>query len=201
MKKAVWLGCGVCFIALATDPVGIRSQFVLGVAALAAMAAIRALRLKGPWRHIFLVLGTAVVMRYFFWRTVNTIPPISDPWDFVPGILLYAAELYSTMMLAISLFVIADPLDRKPPKPLPPEDLPTVDVYIPTYNEDPELLAMTVIAAIDLDYPKDKFKVWLLDDGGTDQKCNQDNAKKAQEAQRAARTADRARRASSARNI
>ena len=183
LKKAVWFGCGIGFIALATDPVGIRSQFVLGVAALSAMAAIRALRLKGPWRHIFLVLGTAVVMRYFFWRTVNTIPPISDPWDFVPGILLYGAELYSTMMLAISLFVIADPLDRKPAKPLAPEDLPTVDVYIPTYNEDPELLAMTVIAATDLNYPKDKFKVFLLDDGGTDQKCNQDNAKKAQEAQ------------------
>ena len=39
---------------------------------------------------------------------------------------------------------------------------------------------MTVIAAVDLDYPKDKLTVWLLDDGGTDQKCNQDNAKKAQ---------------------
>ena len=64
-----------------------------------------------------------------------------------------------------------------------PEDLPTVDVYIPTYNEDPELLAMTVIAAVDLDYPKEKLTVWLLDDGGTDQKCNQDNAKKAKEAQ------------------
>src|SRR5271156_5715148 len=135
LKKAVWIGCGVCFIALATDPVGIRSQFVLGIVALAAMATIRALRLKGAWRHIFLVLGTAVVMRYFFWRTVNTIPPISDPWNFVPGILLYAAELYSTVMLAISLFVVADPLDRDPPRPLALQDLPTVDVYIPTYNE------------------------------------------------------------------
>ena len=57
-------------------------------------------------------------MRYFFWRTVNTIPPISDPWNFVPGVLLYTAELYSTIMLAISLFVVADPLDRKPPPQL-----------------------------------------------------------------------------------
>ena len=146
------------------------------------MSAIRALRLKGTWRQIFLALGTAIVIRYFFWRTVNTLPPISDPWNFVPGVLLYVAELYSTVMLAISLFVVADPLDRKPARVLAPEEMPTVDVYIPTYNEDPELLAMTVIAAIDLDYPKEKFKVWLLDDGGSDQKCNQDNAKKAKEA-------------------
>jgi cellulose synthase (UDP-forming) len=183
VKRALWIGCGLVFVVLATEPVGIRSQFALGVAALVAMTAIRTFRLQGSWRLIFLALGTAVVIRYFFWRTVNTLPPISDPWNFVPGLLLYAAEVYSAVMLAISLFVISDPLDRKPPKPLQPEDLPTVDVYIPTYNEDPELLAMTVIAAVDLDYPKDKFKVWLLDDGGTDQKCNQENAKKAREAQ------------------
>ena len=183
VRKALWVGAGLVFIVLATEPVGIRSQFVIGVVAISAMTLIRALRLSGAWRHIFLALGTAVVIRYFFWRTVNTIPPISDPWNFVPGVLLYMAEVYSTIMLAISLFVVADPLDRKPPKPLAPEDLPSVDVYIPTYNEDPELLAMTVIAAVDMDYPKDKFTVWLLDDGGTDQKCNQDNAKKAHEAQ------------------
>jgi len=182
VRKALWLGAGLAFLVLCTEPVGIRSQLVIGLTALAAMAAIRALGLKGPWRHIFLALGTAVVIRYFFWRTVNTIPPISDPWNFVPGVLLYAAELYSTIMLAISLFVVADPLTRKPPKAVAPDNLPTVDVYIPTYNEDPELLAMTVIAAIDLDYPKDKLTVWLLDDGGTDQKCNQDNVKKAKEA-------------------
>ncbi len=183
VKKALWLSSGLLFLVLAVEPVGIRSQFSIGVAALAGMAAIRALGLGGAWRQIFLALGTAVVIRYFFWRTVNTIPPISDPWNFVPGVLLYTAELYSTVMLAISLFVVSDPLTRKPPKPLSPQDLPTVDVYIPTYNEDPELLAMTVIAAIDLDYPRDKLTVWLLDDGGTDQKCSQDNAKKAREAQ------------------
>ena len=183
VNKALWLSAGLVFLALAVEPVGIRSQFVIGVFAIAGMAAIRALGLTGAWRQIFLALGSAVVVRYFYWRTVNTIPPVSDLWNFVPGVLLYIAELYSTMMLAISLFVVADPLDRPPPKPLAAQDLPTVDVYIPTYNEDPELLAMTVMAAIDLDYPKDKITVWLLDDGGTDQKCNQDNVKKAKEAQ------------------
>ena len=85
-------------------------------------------------------------------------------------------------MLCISLFVVADPLERKPPPQLRDEDLPTVDIFIPTYNEDPELLAMTVVGAVGLDYPKEKFKVFILDDGGTDQKCNQDNPAKAREA-------------------
>jgi cellulose synthase (UDP-forming) len=146
------------------------------------MGAIRALGLKGPWRQVFLALGTAIVMRYFFWRTVNTLPSISDPWNFIPGILLYIAELYSTVMLAISLFVVSDPLERKPAPALADADLPTVDVFIPSYNEDPELLAMTVTGAVDLDYPKDRLRVCICDDGGTDQKCNQSDPKKAREA-------------------
>ena len=50
-------------------------------------------------------------------------------------------------------------------------DLPDVDVFIPSYDEDPTILAMTIAAARSMDYPPDKLKVWLLDDGGTDQKC------------------------------
>ena len=61
VKKALWLGAGLVFIVLATEPVGIRSQFVIGVAAISAMTLIRALRLSGAWRHIFLALGTAVL--------------------------------------------------------------------------------------------------------------------------------------------
>ena len=79
-------------------------------------------------------------------------------------------------MLALSLFVVATPLPprlRAPPA-ITDEDLPTVDVFIPTYNEDAELLATTLAAAKAMDYPADKLTVWLLDDGGTDQKCNAD---------------------------
>jgi cellulose synthase (UDP-forming) len=183
VKTTLWLAVGLALIALATEPVSIRAQFVLGVSALIAMGAIRLLRLARVWRHVFVAFSTALVMRYFFWRTVNTLPPINDLVDFIPGILLWLAEVYSTVMLFISLFVIADPLDRKPAIKQPDELLPTVDVYIPTYNEDPELLAMTVVAAVGLDYPKDKFNVYVLDDGGTDQKCNQENLGKAREAQ------------------
>ncbi len=43
---------------------------------------------------------------------------------------------------------------------------------IPSYNEDTELLEVTVLSALQMDYPKDRFNVYLLDDGGTDQRCN-----------------------------
>jgi cellulose synthase (UDP-forming) len=37
-------------------------------------------------------------------------------------------------------------------------------------------------AAMSMDYPRDKLTVWLLDDGGTDQKCNDANPAKAEAA-------------------
>ena len=41
--------------------------------------------------------------------------------------------------------------------------LPSVDVYIPTYNEPLDVLEKTITGALCLDYPN--FKVWVLDDG------------------------------------
>jgi cellulose synthase (UDP-forming) len=44
-----------------------------------------------------------------------------------------------------------------------PDKLPTVDVYIPTFNEPLEVLEKTITGALWLDYPN--FSVWVLDDG------------------------------------
>jgi cellulose synthase (UDP-forming) len=48
---------------------------------------------------------------------------------------------------------------------LPPEDLPTVDVFLPTYNEGIEVLERSILGSLHLDWPKHKLKVWVLDDG------------------------------------
>ena len=46
---------------------------------------------------------------------------------------------------------------------MPTEKLPSVDVYIPTFNEPMEVLEKTVTGVLSLDYPN--FKAWVLDDG------------------------------------
>jgi cellulose synthase (UDP-forming) len=46
---------------------------------------------------------------------------------------------------------------------LPAEEMPSVDIYIPTYNESMEVLEKTITGALCLDYPN--FKAWVLDDG------------------------------------
>jgi len=177
-----WFALAGAIIGLTTWPVSTQTQFTLGLAVLAVMTLIRKFRLQGIWRLTFLALGITMILRYVYWRTTATLPPMADWVNFTPGFMLYLAEMYCVLMFFISMFIIADPIERKPPPQLPDDRLPTVDVYIPSYNEGADLLAATIAAATQMDYPKDKYNIYLLDDGGTDQKCNQADPEKAAEA-------------------
>ncbi|MDT6942120.1 UDP-forming cellulose synthase catalytic subunit [Brucella pseudogrignonensis] len=155
-----------CFI-----PINLATQLSLGISVLVLVAVLKHFRIGGPWRLVVVGLCSAVVLRYVYWRTTQTIPPVSQLQNFIPGILLYMAELYSVMMLALSVFVVSLPRTSPDSIDLAEEDMPSVDVFIPSYNEDANLLANTIAAAVNMDYPADKLAIWLLDDGGTDQKC------------------------------
>ena len=62
------------------------------------------------------------------------------------------------------------------------EDAPTVDVFVPTYNEAIEIVAPTLAAAKRINYPAGKLNVFLLDDGGTEEKLQSDDAATARRA-------------------
>ncbi|MBE0436745.1 MAG: hypothetical protein IBX56_13170 [Methylomicrobium sp.] len=47
---------------------------------------------------------------------------------------------------------------------------PSVDVVIPSYDEPADLVKITLAAAKNIDYPKHKLQIYLLDDGATEQK-------------------------------
>ncbi len=108
---------------------------------------------RGLPRLAFLALGSLVVIRYVYWRLTGTLPSLDDPVGLGFGLLLLAAELYCVLILAVSLVVNADPLVRAPVALPPAAELPAVDVLIPSYNEPTELLAVTLAAALNLDYP------------------------------------------------
>lgn len=42
---------------------------------------------------------------------------------------------------------------------------PSVDVFVPTYNEPLDVVRPTVLAALGIDWPSDRMKVYILDDG------------------------------------
>ena len=180
----VWMFVSACVLVIVTLPVSLQTHLIATAISLGLLATIKSLNGRGAWRLIGLGFGTAIVLRYVYWRTTSTLPPINQLENFIPGFLLYLAEMYSVLMLALSLVIVSMPLPSRTTRPGSPDYLPTVDIFVPTYNEDAALLANTLAAAKNIDYPTDKFTVWLLDDGGTVQKRNSNNVPDAQAAQR-----------------
>ncbi|WP_126173405.1 UDP-forming cellulose synthase catalytic subunit [Altericroceibacterium xinjiangense] len=111
------------------------------------------------------ILSLIVSSRYIFWRTTQTLDFQNVP-ALILGSGLYIAELYAWLILALGLLQTAWPLER-PPVEIEgePETWPLVDVFIPTYNESLAIVRGTVFAAMDMDYPEDRFRVYILDDG------------------------------------
>ena len=111
------------------------------------------------------VLSLAATARYLYWRISTT---IGGEWsvDAVLGGILLLAELYACAMLVLAYWQSIAGLKRKPlPMPDDVAHWPSVDVYIPTYNEPLDVVRATVYAALAIDWPKDRLHVYLLDDG------------------------------------
>ncbi|MEO1522897.1 MAG: glycosyltransferase, partial [Cyanobacteria bacterium J06633_2] len=79
----------------------------------------------------------------------------------------FAAELYAIATLLLSYFQTLKLRDRQPIdfSHVPQRQWFTVDIYIPTYNEDVAIVRNTTLAALAIDYPDHKKQVYVLDDG------------------------------------
>jgi cellulose synthase (UDP-forming) len=184
-----WVVLMAVFLWLAFMPTSILTQLAVVVPIVIVMALTKTFNSSGNnsiVRLLLITLALFVSVKYLAWRMQNTLPPM-DSISFVPAILLLFAELYAFWIYVLGVVVNANPYRRKPiPLPDDVERLPSVDVFIPTYNEDVELLRTTLIAASRIDYPAELLTVYILDDGGTAQKLNDpDMAKRAQAQMRA----------------
>ena len=182
IRWSVWLCCALAGLVFLWQPVSAQAQLMLGLAVIAVMALVGRFTHGKVARWTFIAAGSFVILRYIYWRATQTLPDWDDPAGFGFGALLVLAEMYCVFVLAVSLIINADPLERPGAPLLADDDLPDVDIFIPTYNEDAAILAMTASAARAMDYPPGKLKVWLLDDGGTDQKCADIDPAKAENA-------------------
>jgi cellulose synthase (UDP-forming) len=179
LKVATWIITAVLAVMILAQPVSTETQLTLSLTAIGVMVLLWRFGKGAIARQMFLATASFVVIRYLYWRLTSTLPPMSDPLGFALGVFLLMAEFYCVLILTISLTINADPLRRKPLEREEDDRLPTVDIFIPTYNEDEYILATTMAAARSMDYPAKKLTVWLLDDGGSDQKCNDKNPEKA----------------------
>jgi cellulose synthase (UDP-forming) len=152
-------------------PLGWREQAIAGSILIAGAIVLSRLSRSPTVTMALMAVSMFATLRYGYWRAVQTWEGVTSAghlhqWDTVFVFMLLAAEFYAFATLALGYFQTLRPL-RRPAVPLttPPDTWPTVDVFIPTYNEPLDVVRATVLGALALDYPADKFKVFVLDDG------------------------------------
>lgn len=125
-------------------------------------------------RMILIFCVTLLSLRYMIWRGTESLPWDSGLPSMICGLMLFGAECYCFLVATLGYIPTLKNIRRtSPPLPADPSLLPEVDIFITTYDEDPELLKTTVIAATQLRYPAQKLRVYVLDDGGTHEKLHQ----------------------------
>ncbi len=121
-----------------------------------------------PGRLPVLILATLALLamgRYIIWRVTETLS-FRSPMEAIVGYALFSAEAYTWLIMTFGLIQTAWPLNRTVARlPDDPSSWPTVDIYIPTYNEPLSVVRPTVFAAQGVDWPSSKLRVYLLDDG------------------------------------
>ncbi len=147
-----------------TQPFGYLQQAVFGLVIWVLAMAVR--RRQGRTVELLLILLSLVVStRYLWWRYTATVD-WANATDTFFGLGLLLAETYAWVVLILGYLQSAYPLERKPvPLPRDAATWPTVDLFIPTYNESLAVVRNTVYGALRIDWPRDKLRIHVLDDG------------------------------------
>jgi cellulose synthase (UDP-forming) len=113
-----------------------------------------------------------IIARYVSWRLFTTVLPAHGAWQEVGWVwFCFAIEILALFDALILYLTFLRSSDRRAEadshearlRALSPDQFPSVDVYIPTYNESFDVLEKTITGALCLDYPN--VRLWVLDDG------------------------------------
>ena len=145
-------------------PMDSQKQYIFGLVSIGLLF-LMGYSKKRSISIIMAVMSFLMSTRYIYFRATQTLH-FNSEIETILGIGLFLADIYVWVMLLLNYLQTIWPLKREIVKL--PEDMslwPTVDVYIPTYNESLDVVRDTVLAAQCIDYPKDKMKIYILDDG------------------------------------
>lgn len=179
----IWVIMMLPTLILASVPSSTAAQGLLGLAAIIVILALKPFASNTVARFGLLAVGSVIVLRYWLWRLTDTLPETGFTPSFILAVILFAIETYSIMVFFLNAFISADPTERALPPKVAVDKLPTVNILVPSYNEPTEMLSVTLSAAKNMIYPRDKRVVVLCDDGGTDQRCNSANPELARKSQ------------------
>ena len=156
--------CTPILLIVISTPMTLSNQLAFGGITAALLLVMG--QVNSPRVRLAMALITVMTAsRYIYWRVTETLVT-EGLLESILSLGLLGAELYAWLVLVLSFFQSAWLLERKVvPLPKQISKWPTVDVYIPTYNESLDVVRDTVLAAQNLDYPADKVNVYILDDG------------------------------------
>ena len=170
LKQFRWLGpifaiLGIAILALVgSAPLTPNSQMVFFGITIAASLFIRHVPGRLPLLTL-VALSMTATFRYIWWRSTQTLE-FNSVTEALVGFALYTAEAYTWIILFLGYTQTAWPLKRSVAGL--PDDIdtwPSVDIFIPTYNEAMSVVKPTVFAAQGIDWPADRLRIYLLDDG------------------------------------
>ena len=130
---------------------------------------------RRPWTYLLgSILLSGFSLRYFIWRatTLNTAHPLSLAFSLT----LFLIEIISLLSIGIqfypSLFFDPKPRIRQADQYCQSgiDNPPSVDIFIPTYNESVKMVRRTVLACCSINYPNKR--IYILDDGRRDAMAN-----------------------------
>lgn len=151
---------------------------VLMVSILFAVWAPRRGRVTPGWRLGLALVTLCLTLRYAVWRMDVMQGSTADGLELAWQWFFFTTEMALLLDGAIFVLLIARTRDRRQEADANEQwladcmakgeldGLPTVDVFIPTYNEEWEILSATLTGALALDYPR--LEVHILDDGARD---------------------------------
>ena len=120
-------------------------------------------------RLVFGAFSGVLLLRYAVWRSTQTLPDPSHGFASVWSYVFYAFEMVSIIYTLATIVVMVRRRDSRPFADAGEarlraagRNVPAVDVFIATYNEDLQILEKTIVAAKAIDYPQ--VNVWVLDD-------------------------------------
>ena len=132
---------------------------------LVVLAAISLLSWKKRGHQVILALTLFLYARYLLWRGLYTLNT-GDWASLLLSWTVYTAEAYAFVQILLFAYHAWSPLERQP---VPLCRYPIVDIFVTVVDEPLSILRRTLIGCVNQDYPKDRYRVHVLDDGQRDE--------------------------------
>jgi cellulose synthase/poly-beta-1,6-N-acetylglucosamine synthase-like glycosyltransferase len=114
--------------------------------------------MMNKFRQPLMLLTLVICAIYLVYRGLYTLN-LESPYAVFASLILYLAEVWGCVSLALFFLQV---WDVKEPPEQPVLEGRTVDVFVPTYNEDVQMLRGTLQACVAMEYP---HRTFVLDDG------------------------------------